>query len=282
MPRLIKTIFLLLSFTLFTQTAFSWDGTGHRVISAIAYEYLTPEAKQKIDALTALSDPNYPPLMRFLYTSTLPDQWRQNDNGQSASWHFINTTWSTDGTPTQSATTPNLVTVLQTNQSILKNPHATNTEKATALAYVIHLTEDAHQPLHCINHFSKAFPQGDKGGNLFSIRTKYTNNLHAYWDQSARQIKPNNKHYPFNNKQVLALAKAIQADYPKNVFGNAVNDFSVKNWTAESYTLAQQKVYDITQGSTPSAGYKKMQKESAARQMALAGYRLAGLLNQLF
>ncbi len=277
--RLIKTTLLLL--TLLTQPIFAWDSTGHRVISAIAYDHLTPNAKKTVDALTAISDPGYPPLMRFLYTSTLPDKWRQHDHGQSAAWHFIDTPWSTDETPTRPAAAPNLVDSLQTNQSLLKNPLATNAEKSTALAYVIHLTEDAHQPLHCIDRFSRAFPQGDKGGNLFPIRTKYADNLHSYWDQSARQMQPN-KRYPFNHKQVLQLAKAIQADYPKSTFGEAADNFSVSDWVRESEKIAEQKVYDITPGSTPSASYKSMQQTLAAGQMALSGYRLAGLLNQLF
>jgi hypothetical protein len=49
----------------------------------------------------------------------------------------------------------------------------------------------------------------------------------------------------------------------------------------ESKKIAQEKVYEITPGSAPSESYQRMQEEVAQRQMALAGYRLAGLLNQL-
>lgn len=261
--------------------AFSWDGTGHRIISAIAYEHLTAETKQKVDHLTAVSDPHYPPLMRFLYISTLPDRWRQAGGEQSTGWHFINKPWSADGAPTRPATTPNVGSALEENISALTSARSSTEEKAKALAYVVHLTEDAHQPLHNINRFSKDFSRGDKGGNAFPIHTKYADNLHTYWDQSARQMKPGHTRYPLSNKQVLQLAKMIQADYSNHVLKGAVGNVSAHDWIEESYVIAQQKVYGILPGSKPSAEYKKMQRKVAARQMALAGYRLAELLNQL-
>lgn len=274
-----KTLLFFLFFI--TQVAFCWDSTGHRIISAIAYADLTPKAKQKIDSLTLLLDPAYPPLARFLYVSTLPDKWRQNDKQKLSGWHFIDRPWSVDGTPTHPPQTPTLVDMMQENRAILTSTTHSDTEKARALAYVIHLTQDAHQPLHGINRFSREFPQGDRGGNLFPIQAKFADNLHAYWDQSARQIGQNRKHYPFNNKEVLQLAAAIQADYPKDFFKERLNDFSALHWTTESYVIAQQKVYDIVPGSKPSTVYKKMLREIAAQQMALAGYRLASLLNKI-
>lgn len=269
------TLFFL---TLLSPASFAWDSVGHRIISAIAYANLTPKAKQKVDALTTLLDAGYPPQIRFGYISTLPDKWRQN-NKQLSSQHFINFPWQIDNTPATPAVTPNLITALQTNEAILTSPAATSTQKANALAYVLHLTEDAHQPLHCINQFSIMFPHGDGGGNLFPIRSKYANNLHAYWDQSARFLQ-SNRRYPFSNKQIFQLAQTIQSDYPKSAFGADPDDFSAVNWTTESYNLAKQKVYGLKPNTKPSAAYKKMQREVAARQMALAGYRLAGWLNQ--
>jgi hypothetical protein len=182
------TSYVALLFICLTPPAIAWDNTGHRVISAIAYRHLVPGVKQKIDHLTALSDPDYPALSRFLYLSTLPDKWRQIDHGVSGSWHFMDLPWSSDGTPTLPAAASNLLTRLAQFQPALQNPNTPLAEQATALAYVVHLTEDAHQPLHCINRFSRSFPYGDKGGNLFPIQASDASNLHQLWDQSARLI----------------------------------------------------------------------------------------------
>src|SRR5476651_2011832 len=102
-----KLLFLLL--IALTLPAYAWDSAGHRLISAVAYANLTPAAKQAVDTLTLVEDPDYPPTARFLYISTLPDVWRKN-NPVTASWHFISQPWSNDGTPTQPAATPNLLT----------------------------------------------------------------------------------------------------------------------------------------------------------------------------
>lgn len=275
-------LFLILFFT--AQTTFAWDSVGHRVISAIAYAHLTPEAKQKIDQLTALSDPAYPALSRFLYLSILPDIWRYKDRGASRAWHFIDTPWTTDNTPSPPAASPNLVTMLKASQSILQNPQSPLAEKYKALAYVIHLTEDAHQPLHCITRFSALLPQGDKGGNLFPIRAAHAKNLHAYWDQSARYLGFHTKKYPLNNKQIVKLASRIQAAYPENM-PEIIKRREIKEgekWAAESYALAQEKIYSIEMYARPSKTYKAMQQEVASMQMAVAGYRLADVLNRLF
>jgi hypothetical protein len=276
------TLFWILVFI--APAIFAWDSVGHRVISAIAYAHLTSEARQKIDEITAFSEPAYPALSRFLYLSMLPDIWRKKDRGTSSSWHFINTPWTTDNTPSPPATVPNLVTVLKHSQSILQNPQSPTAEKYTALAYVIHLIEDAHQPLHCISRFSTLLPQGDKGGNLFPIRTAHAKNLHAYWDQSARHMLPHAKKYPLNNKQIVKLASRIQAAHPENM-PEIIKRRGIKegeNWAAESYTLAHEKVYSITMYTAPSPAYKVMQQEIASMQMAIAGYRLADVLNRLF
>lgn len=268
--------FILLCFL--SQCVFAWDSAGHRVISAIAYANLTPEAKQKTDTLTNLLDADYPPLARFLYVSTLPDQWRKQDQGLSNSWHFIDLPWSTDGTLVSPPGTPNLINILTLNEKLLINPNATDAQKASALAYVVHLTEDTHQPLHCINRFSHTLPHGDRGGNLLQIQTKYADNLHAYWDQSIRLLH----RYPLSNKQIAQLARTIQINYPKSIFGSHIADVSVTHWAQESYTLAQEKVYGVTSGKKPSAAYQQMTQVTATQQIALAGYRLANLLNQLF
>lgn len=269
------TIFLLLC--LFPLSTLAWDSSGHRLIATIAYNNLTSHAKQTIDAFTAMSDPGYPPRARFLYAATQPDKWRETNRNQSP-WHFINTPWSTDTTPTQPATTPNLLTILAQNQVLLANTTASPSQRAIALAFVLHLAADAHQPLHTINRFSQAFPYGDKGGNLFVISSPYAANLHEYWDEGVRLLAKPKAHYPLSNRQILALARDLQQQYPPD--SNA-KDLDANHWVAQSFELAMHEVYQLTPGSSPSAAYVRRARSIVGRQITLAGYRLAGLLNGL-
>lgn len=272
--RLQNLILLLL---LLPLTAYPWDSTGHRIIAAIAYDQLTPTTQQTVDHLTNIIDPGYSPKERFLYISTLPDRWRETGENNGKIPHFTNTPWREDGTPTTPEPIPNLVTVLQEKISIYKNPGTPEKEKAIALAYVTHLIGDAHQPLHCISRFSAAFPQGDRGGNLFPINTPDADNLHLYWDQAARLMWHSN-HYPLANKQIFRLAHQLENQYPESTMNEAIKDVNIRNWTAACFTLAQHVAYQLQPNTRPSAAYKKQLREVASQQMTLAGYRLANLI----
>jgi hypothetical protein len=268
---MIKNVFqkIILLFILLPLTAYPWDNTGHRIIAAIAYAELTPDTKKTIDGLTAILDPGYAGQARFLYISTLADKWRKTGENNGKIPHYMNTPWSMDGTPTDPEPQANLVSVLQEKLSAYKNPHTPEKERAIALAYLVHLVGDAHQPLHCINRFSAAFPHGDRGGTLVPINTPQAkvNNLHAYWDQAAKLMLAS-KRYPFSNKQVLRLAKELPLQYPSRTLQNT----SFHDWTTQCFTLAQQVAYQLPPN-------KQQVRTTAARQMVLAGGRLAGLLN---
>ena len=55
--------------------------------------------------------------------------------------------------------------------------------KSFGLRLLIHYLGDIHQPLHCTARVDKQFPQGDKGGNLFSLPNHLSiGDLHAVWD----------------------------------------------------------------------------------------------------
>lgn len=270
--------FLILALLFITPLAYSWDSAGHRLISTIAYANLTPAAKQKVDNLTAIADPGYPPLARFLYISTLPDIWRNQGQQGTRSWHFINQPWSSDGTSTQPTITPNLLTALQQNHAILIDSHASKTQQATALAFILHLVGDAHQPLHTVNYFSKQFPQGDQGGNAWRINNTYANNLHAYWDQSVRLMLPSLRRYPPSNTQIQRLARRLQQRYPRSSLPG-YDDIIAKDWVQESLQLAIHSAYMLPIGNTPDSSYTNTTQQIAERQMVLAGYRLAAWLN---
>ena len=52
------------------------------------------------------------------------------------------------------------------------------------LRLLIHYVGDIHQPLHTSSRFTKLYPNGDEGGNAYSIQEKDEDidNLHALWD----------------------------------------------------------------------------------------------------
>jgi hypothetical protein len=61
------------------------------------------------------------------------------------------------------------------------------------------------------------------------------------------------------------------------------SDLDPHTWVVESNTLARQVVYkNITEGGAPSKAYTDAAQKLSRRRLALAGYRMAGVLNALF
>jgi hypothetical protein len=54
------------------------------------------------------------------------------------------------------------------------------------------------------------------------------------------------------------------------------------DWAQQSFTIAKSFAYDLAPGSTLSSAYIAHVQQLTQQQIALAGYRLANLLNLLF
>ncbi len=58
-------------------------------------------------------------------------------------------------------------------------------QRTIALAWLLHLVGDVHQPLHTVQLFSREYPHGDRGGNEVCIRLapgRAALDLHRLWD----------------------------------------------------------------------------------------------------
>lgn len=253
--------------------AFAWGPAGHRLIATIAYDRLTPAARLQVNQLTAILDQHYPPFSRFLYASVWPDLIRSNGMTDYNQWHFIDYPFSTDGTPVMPPNPHNVLWAIAQSEKILQDPKTSRYEKAIYLRFLIHFVGDVHQPLHCAERFSKAHPEGDHGGNDVVIQNRYAQNLHTYWDQGLGL---------FRQKSIAHLARIITIEYPPSYFGAELNDSDPQDWARESFALAKNFAYNIPENSVPSLAYNAQGQKIVAQQIALAGYRLANLLNTLF
>jgi len=60
-------------------------------------------------------------------------------------------------------------------------------------------------------------------------------------------------------------------------------DLDPHTWVMESNALAREVAYkNIAEGETPSQAYTDAARKLSRKRLALAGYRLAGVLNMLF
>lgn len=255
----------------------AWGNTGHQLIAIIAYRQLTPAAREKVDRLTAVLFKDKNPSARFLRASTWPDQLRYQDVTAFNHWHFIDYPWSVDGVATRPPANENVVWALNQSIQTLSSHKARYQQQAWFLAFFIHFTGDAHQPLHCINRFSRAHPNGDQGGNLVPIDSKLADNLHSYWDQGVGLWPVSLRGAALNS-----LAESLMQQYPPSYFARQLKQWDPAQWAQDSFHLAQTVVYPgITEHSRPSADYDKLGQTEAAKQIVLAGYRCGMLLNHM-
>lgn len=285
--------------------AAGWNARGHMMVAAKAWETLTPQSRAAAGRLLRLN-PMYarwtagvPAAQRdkfaFVHAATWPDDIKSapgyvNDHDQATPdggrnigyadcdqhryWHFQDQPFSTDGTGTEEAAAPNAETQIRAFAAALGSPSASDDVKAYDLAWLIHMVGDVHQPLHAASRFTAAAPHGDRGGNSVTVcdpQCGSHGNLHAVWDDALGRSN--------DAASAIAAAAALPA-----AAGPGARDTNPGTWLAESLSLAQNVVYTapVGAGAGPfhlTSAYDASVRQTAAQRVALAGARLAAIIN---
>lgn len=279
----------LLTFVLLVSTqAFAFLSTGHRLVAMIAYDHLTPHTKAAIRKIFPKRK-SRSLRQQFISSSTWADRIKFQGITQYNSWHYVDKPIIRHGVKAKKSAPPNLATQLPFLVYELDKPKLTQHQKLFYLKMLIHLVGDAHQPLHASELYSLRFPYGDKGGNLYKIKVRYARNLHRYWDSGLNGFGKPLRHYPASYKELKAKRKStqrlyrrIQHAYPYATYGRPARDLQSSTWINESYKIAKKQAYNVRYRGRPSAKYIKQNRRVIKRQIALAGYRLAFVLNSIF
>ena len=264
----------------FSFNSYAWNALGHQVIANIAYQYLQPLAREKVDRIVADFSREYPAITNFTQLASWPDTLRRQKIELFTHWHYIDMPFSDDGTPLKNRIdTDNVVWAINQIEPVIKNKNANAFERARFLAFFIHIVGDIHQPLHTSSRLSAAHPFGDQGGNLFFIQSPAIHNLtiplHRLWDNAfAANIDP-------SASNVSALTQEITAKYPPEFFGEKINDPAPQNWADEGAELCRTIVYNTQENGLPTPAYMHTKQQVSEQRLALAGYRLANSLNLL-
>lgn len=199
-------------------------------------------------------------------------------------WHFIDLPYSQDGTPLPPVPTPNAETQIKAFRATLSSG-ASDDVKAYDLAWLEHLVGDIHQPLHAIMRVSASMPDGDAGGSLLPIcAAPCRDSLHLFWDrlvgsQSAIAAPTAQADLATELQSAARAALALPA-----ADAHLAAEMSEAAWVRESFDAAKRYVYvgPIGAGNGPfaiTAEYFATAKRVARERIALAGVRLANLLN---
>ncbi len=311
---LIKFLFLLTVNFIFVSYVSAWDDTGHKLTMTIAWERMSPAARERAVKIL-LSAPEDSDLSvfylqdsrsaaakqreLFMIASTWADIVRdknfkiRNSKYHHGTWHYLDTFWrETDGkvelvTELQSDK-ENAVERLVAFDKMLRDTSISDADKAIALAWILHIGGDIHQPLHDSARVTKYDPKGDQGGNLFMLSPKDAKgddrlSLHWYWDSIIGRNLPRNND-ACDSEYLPPIAQEIMKKYPFAKMQNRLEIGQFDKWQQEGFQIASTKLYPSTLkfGEMPSENYKKMAFEIAQEQIALAGYRIGEMLNQIF
>lgn len=196
-------------------------------------------------------------------------------------WHFINTPFSRDQSPLPPIPTPNAQTQVIAFRAVLASSQPEEL-KSYDLVWLLHLVGDIHQPLHAAERITQARSKGDAGGNMVKLYGDASSNLHTYWDDLP------GSDCKFCNDKINCVSRAV-------VLGKSLPPAAVKaahnsdtaTWARESFEYARSAVYRDPIGSAdqpytivPGSAYDAQAYRLARKRMALAGARLAQVLNQ--
>jgi S1/P1 Nuclease len=291
----------------FAPGAYAWNSFGHMMIAAVAYEHLTPAAQAKVARLLQLN-PDYPRWvshtareerdeLAFVMAATWadgiksesgyvndgehpssPDAARNlgyTDHLQHRYWHFVDLPFSTDHTPLIPPAAPNAQTQIALFRKTLTSAGASDELKSYDLVWLLHLVGDVHQPLHSTSRFTSSQRRGDEGGNRVALcRPPCRVELHQYWDNLPGTEK----------KAIVAIRRSAHLPQPDPRVA-AIDD--ERQWIRESFMIAQNSVYIPPIGDGPGPyfidrPYQSIAHRVARDRLALAGARLAHVLNQAF
>jgi hypothetical protein len=307
-------VFILGAFTVIPAvSSFGWDDTGHKTVAYIAWQQMSPAAREAVIRILRMApeDSNLSAfylngaepedtrkLEYFMLVSTWADIVRdrafetRNKKYHKSNWHYDDTFWKQVNGKAEvlphAEEGGQAITRLKEFDKVLRNAGANDKDKAIAIAWVAHLIGDIHQPLHTSARVTDKEPKGDQGGNLFLLTPEGTPreqqlNLHWFWDSIVDRNTPL-KGDTCERDYIATVAGKIMKKYSHRTLASEIKPGAFDQWQAESFALVPGHVFtpDLVRFQMPSEKYKKNAFQVAQRQLAMAGYRLGDTLNQIF
>ena len=270
------------------SSLFAWWDAGHMVVAQIAYERLDSKVKTKVDRYINVMGPVFPNSASFVTAACWADDIRSLGLKVFSPWHGSSLPYDPEGILSTYQVNKlkkelqgrDLVYALEQCVTTFTHPRASSWAKGLMLRFMIHCGGDIHQPLHCTTLYNSHFPNGDRAGTRFRIAGG--TNLHGYWD-SICGLGTWRLRRPLDDdgiRYINDLAQHATELYPEESFPELEEEADFTKWRDESFEIAATYAYSGVQpGKGLSPKYRATAEQIALQQIALAGYRLARVLN---
>lgn len=262
MKQLTLKITLMTLLLAIASEVMAWENTGHSAIAYAAEQLLYPEVKQKCRQYLGTT---------VTYQASWMDRARSLEPYKACDlWHSTNIDAKykvKKGLPTTGAYH---IERIRQEMSGGKYKQMPDSLVKINIQYLIHMVGDHHCPVH-VRWDKKEHPQFH-----YSLKNKGKKlGYHSFWDGSMRRWR---KEWTcekfFENMEKLTPSQAKRV-----VKGDGYK------WTQQTADTARE-CFELTPAGVDVAKFSKEQRAAvhrvADRQMQLAAYRLAAVLNEIF
>ncbi len=273
MPAFKKQTAILTLFFFISTQLFAWGPKGHQVVGDVAQSHLTETARRNLQAL--------------LGDATLASvaNWADDIKGkrpETAGWHYVDIPKDggsfsqardcyrpDDKHPSTKDDHHNcVVDRISMFKQVLGDANASQADRIEALKFIVHFVGDLHQPLHSVEEA--------RGGNDIHVvefgSPQCGNrpcNFHFVWDISLIEHTGLSEQDYVSRVEQLIASRSLQSKATG----------TPEDWANESFRVAQ-KIW-LNDGGAVDEAYYQANIGTVDERLALAGLRLAGLLNDV-
>jgi nuclease S1 len=241
--------------------AVAWGTIGHMVIARLAAERLSPQARAAAKRLLGGAS--------LASVANWADEIKAAEP-YTARWHFVDIPRHRDHYVARrdcrtTAAGDCAIAAIERFERVLRDGHASPGRRARALKFLVHVVGDLHQPLHCADDH-------DAGGTqVLVLVSAEPMDLHRVWDAAIIER---------TGLGEAAYAKALN-DWLSTQDVPALQNGSVIDWAEESHLAAVEHAYALPRNRKLTAAYFRANRPIVDRQLAVAGVRLARVLNEV-
>jgi S1/P1 Nuclease len=249
---------LLAVWALGCNVGWAWGKEGHKYVGEIAFSLLDAKTAAKVRACIDGMEPG-------TAANWMDEIRRDHSYDYMKSWHYVNIEKGQSlRTQKDVPTDPNVINKLFSAMADLADRGSMSHEEIKMDVLVImHLVGDIHQPLH-VGYGA------DKGANTIKVEFNgRETNLHHLWDSDILNYEKISEDDCL--KVLEGMTKAQKAAYSK---------IDLLEWAKES-RAELPNVYAFTGTNIPTT-YADANRAVVEKQIALAGLRLAAVLQRLF
>jgi nuclease S1 len=248
---------------------------GTPSFAEIAERHLSPAARAGIADLLG-------PGVSLASISTWADDVR-TERPETFNWHFVDIPLNAAHYDAARDCRPDperghcVIAAVARFRAELSDARATLQTRREALKYLVHFIADLHQPLHTVLE--------DRGGNdlhvRFFVRPSTPNspspsedtNLHSVWDGGLIRHCV----YDWN-----AYVAHLENDWIPRQDISKLSQGTVVEWVEQSHRAAKEVAYTAPPNANLGEDYVARAVPVLDRQLAVAGLRLARVLNEVF